>query len=64
MENLIHADIFFFIASISVVLITAGLLVVIVYVAIFIRNLTRISNSVKKGTDEIVGGAKTIREVM
>ena len=53
MNTLIHADIFFFITAISVVILTVGLGVALFYVIRILKNVNQISATVKEESDNI-----------
>ena len=50
MDTLIHADIFFFVTTIAVVVITIALTVLIVYLVKVFRNVREITNMVSEET--------------
>lgn len=54
MDTLIHADIFFFITAISVIMLTVGLIVVTVYVIRILKNVDHISEKVKEESDHVI----------
>jgi ABC-type multidrug transport system fused ATPase/permease subunit len=62
MQDILHANIFFFITAISVVVITILLAVLLVYGIKFIRNLSDISNEVKDEAHEYVEASRNLRE--
>jgi uncharacterized protein YoxC len=66
METLIHADIFFFITSIAVVLLTVGSIVVFVYVIRAAQKIEKYADSVGEGmketSDEVRDMAAEVRE--
>ena len=61
MDTLIHADIFFFITSIAVIVLTAALVVVLIYLAQFLRNARDISRTGKKESEDIAADISTLR---
>lgn len=61
MDTLIHADIFFFITSVAVIAITAALVVVLIYLAQFLRNARDISRTVRKESEDIVADISELR---
>ncbi len=62
MQDILHANIFFFITAISVVVITILLAILLVYGIKFIRNLSDISNEVKEEAHEYVEASRSVRE--
>jgi len=60
-ESFIHADIFFFISTIALVLISIGIVVVLVYVIKILRNVGEISDKIKTESGEIVADLKKLR---
>lgn len=62
MRTLIHADIFFFITSIFVVVLTIVLAVAGVYFILILRDMKYISRKVKIEGEEIIGDVKELRE--
>lgn len=62
MNSLIQADIFFFITSIAVIVITLAVLVLLVYGIKIARTISHISESVKKQSDEILTDIHQLRE--
>jgi uncharacterized membrane protein len=61
METLIHADIFFFISTISIVLITIGIVISLVYIIRILRNVSDVSDKVKEESTEILSDVKHLR---
>ncbi len=61
MDSLLQADIFFFITSVSVVLLTLSLLVIAYYVAGIARDLRAISAKVRKAGEEIESDFEALR---
>ena len=64
MSTLIHADIFFFVTTIAVVLIASLFIVVIIYVVRILNDLHYISGVVRKETDLIAADIEEMREDM
>ena len=62
MQEILHANIFFFITAIGVVVITVLLVVMLVYGIKFVRNLSDISDEVKGEAHEYVSASRTFRE--
>lgn len=62
METLIHADIFFFVTTIAVVLIASLFIVVIIYVVRILNDLHYVSGIVRKETDMLAGDIEDLRE--
>lgn len=51
MENLIHADIFFFITSVAVVVLTILVIIALIYFIKILKNVKDISETVRDGVD-------------
>lgn len=64
MDTLIHADIFFFITAISVVVLSIGTGIVIYYLVRILRRIDEISEKVRAESDEIVRDVKDFRATM
>lgn len=62
METLIHADIFFFITSIAVVILTILLAVILAYAIIVFRNLKKVSEQVKRQAQNLETDIDTLRQ--
>ncbi|MEO8637313.1 MAG: hypothetical protein ABI430_00225 [Candidatus Taylorbacteria bacterium] len=54
MDSLIHADIFFFITTIAVILLTLGLIVALVYAIRILKSVDHISTKVKEESDRVI----------
>lgn len=54
MENLIKADIFFVITSVSVIIFTIGLIIILFYVIRILKNADHISTRVKEESDNVI----------
>ena len=61
MQTLIHADIFFFITSIVVVLIGIEIVVVLIFVILILRNLLRLSETVNTEAGYIIKDIDEVR---
>ena len=64
METLIHADIFFFITTIWVIIISAILVVILWHVAFIVSDLRKISRKVREGSDVLSEDLHDLRTVM
>lgn len=62
METLLHADIFFFVTTLAVVIVTILLGVALMYLIIFLRNARDISEAVRAEAGNIVEDVATFRE--
>ena len=60
-DSLIHADIFFLITTISVVIIASILATILIYGAKIARNISQISDEVKKESGHIIKDFETAR---
>ncbi len=54
MESVIHADIFFFVSTIALVLVTIGLVIVIIYVIRILDDMRHISEKVRTEGDSFI----------
>lgn len=61
MQELIHADIFFLISSVAVVLVTLGLVGVFYYLIRILRNVHEISERAKKVSEEVEADIESLR---
>lgn len=55
-ESLIKADVFFFVATISLVVLTFLLMVGLIYVVSILRTIKKISRAAQAGTESVVEG--------
>lgn len=62
MNTLIHADIFFFVTTIAVVLIASLFIVVIIYIVRILSDFRYISGVVRKETDLLAEDIEEIRD--
>ncbi|HRH22808.1 MAG TPA: hypothetical protein PLB51_02345 [Candidatus Paceibacterota bacterium] len=60
-DSLIHADIFFFISSIALVIISIGITVLLIYLIGIVRNVREISEKVKGESGELIKDIKDLR---
>lgn len=60
-ESLIHADIFFFISTIALVLISIGIIIATVYVIKILRNVKDVSDKINAESSELVADLKRLR---
>lgn len=61
METLIHADIFFFVSTIALVVISIGIIVALAYLIRILRNVSDVSDKVKEEGSEIIADVKELR---
>ena len=64
METLIHADIFFFITTIWVVIISAVLVIILWNVAYIVNDLRHISRKIREGSDALSEDLHDLRTVI
>lgn len=64
METLIHADIFFFITTIWVVIISAIVVVILWHVVFIVKDLRHISSKIREGGDTLSDDLHDLRVVM
>ncbi|KKW10953.1 MAG: hypothetical protein UY50_C0024G0043 [Parcubacteria group bacterium GW2011_GWA2_49_9] len=62
METFIKADIFFFITSIAVILITVGVIVILYYLIKILKNVTSISDRIEEGSRALEEDFTTLRQ--
>ena len=62
MQEVLHANIFFFITAVGVVIVTILLTILLAYGIKLVRNLSEISREVKEEAHEYVDASKTFRE--
>ncbi len=60
-ESLIHADIFFFISTIALVLISIAVIVASVYVIKILRNVKEMTDKMNAESSEIISDLKKLR---
>lgn len=63
-ESLIHADIFFFISSIALVIISIGLSISLYYVIRILRNVREITDKANMESDEIISDIRHLRRAL
>lgn len=64
MENIIKADIFFFITSIAVAVFIIGMIIAMVYVIRILNDMKRISKTILKESDKLVNDIDSLREAV
>lgn len=62
MDTLAKSDMFFFITTICILLVSLVLLVVGAYVIVIIADIRMITKKLREGTDEVVDDLKLLRE--
>jgi hypothetical protein len=62
MQTLIHADVFFFITTIAVVLVTLVAVIVLIYIGIILKDIRELSRTIKKEGEEIIQDVHVFRE--
>jgi biopolymer transport protein ExbB/TolQ len=62
MEDLIHADVFFFVTTIFIVVVTAAIFVASIYVISILKDLKVISQKARIEGEEIIEDVKNLRE--
>lgn len=60
-ESLIHADIFFFISTIALVLISAAIIVASVYAIRILKNIKEVTDKINAESTELVADLKKLR---
>lgn len=64
MENIIQADIFFFISSVAVIVFTICSIIVMIYVTRILRDMKRISKMMSQESDKIISDIDSLRETI
>ncbi len=60
MQSIIHADIFFFVTTIALILISICLIIALIYTIRILRNIFEVSNTVKSEGTEIINDIREI----
>jgi ABC-type siderophore export system fused ATPase/permease subunit len=63
-ESLIHADIFFFVSTIALVVLSIGFAIALFYVIKILRDAREISDKIKVESGEIVADSKKLRAAL
>ncbi|OHA17323.1 MAG: hypothetical protein A3C79_03330 [Candidatus Taylorbacteria bacterium RIFCSPHIGHO2_02_FULL_45_28] len=61
MQTLIHADIFFFITSIAVVLVSIGLIIALIFIIKILNNIHKISDMLRSESGLVVEDVHALR---
>ena len=64
MDNLIQADIFFFITTAAVVIVSIALLAILIYVLLILKDAKKVSNKVKEETELVAADLDEMRREM
>lgn len=64
MENIIQADIFFFITSIAVIVFTICLAIVMFYVVRILKDMKHISKTMSQESDKLLNDIDSLRETV
>ena len=64
METLVQSDIFFFVSSISVALVSVALIIAVVYAIRVLRDVSHISRKAKEESDELAKDIKELRKAV
>ena len=62
MKELIHADVFFFVTTIVVVVLGAIVATLLVYAVSILADLKHISKKIKQGSDDVIEDFRILRE--
>jgi len=62
MESFIHADIFFFVTTIAIVILSLALVVILIYIIQIVRDVKEISAKVREEGDRILTDVGELRE--
>jgi hypothetical protein len=61
MDSLLHADIFFLVTTVAMILITIVIVIALIYVIKILRDVSSVSKKVKNESDEIINDIKLLR---
>jgi len=61
-ESLIHADVFFFISTVALVLVSVGVIIALVYAIKILKNIKDVSDRVNEESVEIIADVKILRK--
>jgi hypothetical protein len=61
MNTLIHADVFFFVTTIALIVVAVGVVIIIVYVIRILRDVAAMSRTIKKETEVVLGDIELLR---
>ena len=61
MNTLVHADVFFFVSTIALIVITILLVVALIFFVKILKDISEISSNVKKESIEIIEDVKQLR---
>ncbi|MDD5165283.1 MAG: hypothetical protein PHG25_01970 [Candidatus Pacebacteria bacterium] len=61
MQTLIHADIFFFISTIALVIISIGIVIALIFIILILKNLHRLSETVRTEAGHIAEDIDAMR---
>lgn len=64
MDNIIQADIFFFISSVAVIVFTICTVIVMIYVTRILRDMKHISQMMSQESDKLLGDIGSLRETI
>ena len=62
MTTLIHADVFFFITAIAVIIFSAFAIVATIYVVSILNDIKHVSKRIRTESDEVLGDIKILRD--
>ena len=62
MQTLIHADAFFFITTVAVILVTLVAVVILVYIVFILKDIRDLSRTIKREGTEIIEDVHVFRE--
>ncbi len=62
MDSIVHADIFFFITSIAIVLVTCGVLILLYFVIGFMRDAREAARAVRRMSEKVESDFSSIRD--
>ena len=64
MDNVIHADVFFFVTTVAIVLVSVGFLVVLIYAIKILNDFRHISGKIRGESDEIIKDIGELRHTV
>lgn len=62
MTTLIHADVFFFVTAVAIIIFTAIAVIATLYIISILRDIKHISKRIRTESDEVLGDIKILRD--
>jgi uncharacterized membrane protein YgaE (UPF0421/DUF939 family) len=61
MDTLVHADIFFFVSTVALIVIGIGVAIALFYLIRILKDISHVSGKVKEESDAIITDVRTLR---